>query len=147
MVEDNCINEKPKISGDPSKTCIFCKIIAGEIPCYKVFENDELLAFLDISPRNKGHTLLVPKKHSRWVWDMQEEYSKVSGQIANALKKAFSTDYVVSFVMGEEVHHAHLHLVPRFEGDGHGPLVDLKAIKEVGSEEMQAIAAKIAGNL
>ena len=124
-------------------TCIFCKIINEDIPCHKVYEDAQFLAFLDIRPTNQGHTLLVPKKHYRWVWDIKEEYSNPANKIALALKKAFNTDYIVSFVMGDEVPHAHIHLVPRHENDGHGALIDLKNIKIISPEEMKKIAAKI----
>ncbi|MBT3297923.1 HIT family protein [archaeon] len=123
--------------------CIFCKIIKGEIPCYKVYEDDQFFAFLDIRPTNKGHCLVVPKNHYRWVWDVNEDYSKIVNKIANAQKKAFETSWVVSFVMGEEVPHAHIHLVPRFENDGHGPLINLESVKEFSKEEMQEFATRI----
>ncbi len=123
--------------------CIFCKIIAGEIPSYKVYENDNFFAFLDIRPLNSGHCLVIPKKHYRWVWDIVEEYSVVVNKIANALKKAFSIDYVQSIVMGDEVDHAHIHLIPRFPDDGHRGLVDFGKVKEISEEEMKEIAEKI----
>ncbi len=125
------------------ENCIFCKIIAGDIPCYKVYEDQEFLGFLDITPRNKGHALLIPKKHYRWVWDIQENYSNPANKIATALKKAFDTDLIVSFMIGNEVEHAHIHLVPRFEGDGHGALINESLKREVSKEEMTNIAKKI----
>lgn len=125
--------------------CIFCKIIAGKIPSYKVYEDENFFAFLDIRPLNSGHTLVIPKKHYRWVWDVENigEYFKVIKRIANAIKKALNTDYVVSLVFGEEVPHAHVWLVPRFENDGHGGAIDLKNIKTIDEEEMKNIAEKI----
>ncbi|MBR9683620.1 HIT family protein [Candidatus Woesearchaeota archaeon] len=123
--------------------CIFCKIAQKEIPADIVYEDEQFLAFLDNTPRNPGHTLIIPKKHYRWVWDMEEESSQVTNKIANALKKAFNTDLVISFVLGEEVPHAHIHLIPRFPDDGHGTLIDLKNIKDISQEEMSEIAKKI----
>ena len=125
------------------ENCIFCKIIKGEIPCYKVYEDENFLSFLDIRPTNKGHTLVIPKKHYRWVWDIEEDYSKTTNKVALALKKAFDTDYVVSFVMGDEVPHAHIHLVPRQEGDGHGALINLRNTKELSEEEFKEVVDKI----
>ncbi len=125
------------------ENCIFCKIVKGEIPCHKVFESDDFIAFLDIRPKVKGHCLVIPKKHYRWVWDVEEDYSVPNNKVANALKKAFNTDYVVSFVMGDEVPHAHIHLAPRQEDDGHGSLIDLEKGADVSDEEMQEIATKI----
>lgn len=127
--------------------CIFCKIAKGEIPSYKVYEDPYFLAFLDITPRNPGHTLVVTKKHFRWVWDVDDKTTEKQGvvvkKIANALKKALNTNLVISFVIGEEVQHAHTHLVPRFPDDGHGTLIDLKNKKQISKEEMQQIGEKI----
>ncbi|MGB9598503.1 MAG: HIT family protein [Minisyncoccales bacterium] len=127
------------------ESCIFCKIVKGEIPCYKVFENKKFLAFLDINPRNEGHTLVIPKEHFRWVWDVLYlgEYFEVVGKIAQAIQKAMKTDFVVSFIIGEEVPHAHIHLVPRFLQDGHGALINLSLIRKVEKEKMEKIAKDI----
>lgn len=123
--------------------CIFCKITRKEIPAEIVYEDKDFLAFLDIKPRNPGHVLVVPKKHYRWVWEIKEEYSCFVNKVANALKKAFGTELVVSFVIGDEINHAHIHLVPRFGGDGHGSLIDLSKVKEISAEERKRIAEKI----
>ncbi|MDP2909358.1 MAG: HIT family protein [Nanoarchaeota archaeon] len=126
-------------------SCIFCKIAKGEIPCHKVYEDKDFLAFLDIKPLNPGHTLVIPKKHFRWVWDVPniDKYYMVVGEIANAMKKAFGTDYVVSLVFGEEVPHAHVWLVPRFKEDGHGGSIRLENVKKLSDEEMRESAEKI----
>ncbi|TSD01990.1 MAG: Hit-like protein involved in cell-cycle regulation [Parcubacteria group bacterium Athens0714_25] len=125
--------------------CVFCKIANGEIPSHKVYEDGDFMAFLDVRPLNAGHTLVIPKKHYRWVWDVPNigEYYQVVGKIANAIKKAFDTEYVVSLVFGEEVLHAHVWLVPRFDGDGHGSAINLKNIKELSEDEMKKTAEKI----
>ncbi|OGF27071.1 hypothetical protein A2303_04330 [Candidatus Falkowbacteria bacterium RIFOXYB2_FULL_47_14] len=125
--------------------CVFCKIAAGEIPCHKVFEDDGFLAFLDITPRNPGHVLVIPKKHYRWVWDVPDigAYFTAVGKIANALRRAMGTEWVVSAVFGEEVVHAHVWLVPRFSGDGHGGSLDPGNVKKISADEMKEIAEKI----
>jgi len=125
--------------------CVFCKIAKGEISSYKVYEDEKFIAFLDIKPRNPGHTLVIPKEHFRWVWDVPYlgEYFEVVGKIANAIRKAMQTDWVVSLVLGEEIPHAHIWLVPRFKNDGHGGSIDLSNIKEISKEEMEKIAQKI----
>jgi len=125
--------------------CIFCKIIKGDIPSHKVYEDDDFFAFLDIRPLNPGHTLVIPKKHFRWVWDVSNigDYYKVVGKIANAIKKAFKTDYVVSLVFGEEVPHAHVWLIPRLENDGHGSSINPDNIKKLSDEEMKEAAENI----
>jgi histidine triad (HIT) family protein len=136
--------------------CVFCKIIAGDLPCYKVYEDKNFLAFLDIRPLNPGHVLVVPKKHLRWVWDMEikkestpniGEYFMAVGKLAKAIKKAFGTDYVASLVFGEEVPHAHVWLIPRLKNDGHGMAIDLNNIKKLSDREMVAAQEKIIANL
>ena len=129
--------------------CVFCKIAKGEIPSYKVYEDEKFIAFLDIKPRNPGHTLVIPKQHFRWVWDVPYlgEYFQVVGKVANAIRRAMNTEWVVSLVLGEEVPHAHIWLVPRFKGDGHGSSIDLSNIKEISKKEMERIAEKIKGEI
>lgn len=125
--------------------CVFCKIVKKEIPAFIVYEDDSFLAFLDINPRNPGHCLVIPKKHYRWVWDVDDiaQYYKVIQKIANGIRRALSTEWIVSLVLGEEVPHAHVWLVPRFPNDGHGASIKLDKIKKISKEEMQRIAEKI----
>ena len=125
--------------------CIFCKIVKGEVPSYKVYEDENFFAFLDINPRNPGHTLVIPKKHYRWVWDVDDScgYFETVKIVANALKKAMNTKYVVSGIAGKEVPHAHIHLIPRMKGDGHGEFIDQNKFVKIPKEEMERIAAKI----
>lgn len=100
--------------------CIFCKIVAGEIPSHKVYENDNFLAFLDIRPLSPGHTLIIPKEHYRWVWDVPQAgtYFEVAQKVALAQKKAFNVDQVCSKIMGDEIHHAHIWVYPRKDTEG-----------------------------
>ena len=96
--------------------CIFCKIIKGEIPCQKVYEDDKFLAFLDINPIAIGHTLLIPKTHYRWVYDIPNfgEYWQVAQKIAVDIKNsALNPEYISFITMGNEVEHAHIHIIPR----------------------------------
>lgn len=126
--------------------CIFCSIVEGKLPSYTVFEDDSSIAFLDINPFVKGHTLVVPKKHSRWIWDSDEnEYvnlMKSVRHVAQKLKKTFGTDWIQVVVAGKEVHHTHVHLLPRMEDDGH-PEIPTKPIQQPGKEEMREIQMKI----
>jgi len=125
--------------------CIFCKIVKGEIPSYKIYEDKDFLAFLDINPRNPGHCLVIPKKHYRWVWDIEniDEYYKIVGKIANAIRKAFDTEQVASVIWGEEIPHAHVWLVPRFTDDGLENPFREGTVKKLSKEEMDSIAKKI----
>lgn len=97
---------------DPN--CIFCKLASGEIPCEKVYEDENFIAFLDIHPQGAGHTQIIPKNHYRWVWDVPNigAYFEVAGKIANAQRKAFHTDWILSKIVGDEVPHAHIWVYP-----------------------------------
>ncbi len=94
--------------------CIFCKIVNKEIPAHIVYEDEIFLAFLDINPQSPGHTQVIPKKHYRWVWDVPNtsEYFEIAKKIALAQRKAFNTDFVLSRIVGDEVHHAHIWVFP-----------------------------------
>lgn len=96
------------------KDCIFCKIINGELPSYKIYEDDEFLAFLDIFPPVEGYTLVVPKKHYRWVWDVENigRYFEVCKKIALHFQKVTKNKLVFSMTIGEEVPHAHVRIIP-----------------------------------
>lgn len=126
---------------------IFCKIINGEIPCYKIAEDENFFAFLDINPVNWGHTLVVPKREEDYIFDLSDE--ELSGMIvftkrvAQAIKTAIPCKKVGMTVLGLEVAHAHIHLVPmKSEGD-----MDFhKKITEPDTEKMKQIAAAISEN-
>ncbi len=93
--------------------CIFCKIVDGELPHYKIHENADFLAFLDISQLVKGHTLVIPKKHYRFIWDIEKssKFFNFAQKIANSFRdKGFK--FVDCLAMGRMVKHAHLHLIP-----------------------------------
>jgi len=94
--------------------CIFCKIIEGKIPSFKIFEDDNYLAFLDISQFTRGHTLVIPKKHYRFVWDIEDidGYFSFVKKIAEHYKNDLGFKYVDSLIFGRLVHHAHTHLLP-----------------------------------
>lgn len=95
---------------------IFLKIIAGEIPSHKVAENEHFLAFLDINPLAKGHTLVIPKKEIDYIFDMDDtwysEFQLFAKQVAHAIKKVIPCEKIGVAVIGLEVAHAHIHLVP-----------------------------------
>jgi histidine triad (HIT) family protein len=97
---------------DPN--CIFCKIVAKEIPAEIVYEDDKFLAFLDIHPRSAGHTLVIPKDHYRWVWDIPNagEFFEVVKKIALSEKKAFNQEIILGHIEGKDVFHAHFWVFP-----------------------------------
>lgn len=95
---------------------IFTRIVSGEIPCYKVAENDQFLAFLDISPLRKGHTLVIPKTEVDYIFDMEDdllaEMILFSKKVSKKIKTVFPCKKVGIAVIGLEVPHAHIHLIP-----------------------------------
>lgn len=101
--------------------CIFCKIIKGEIPSNKVYEDRNFLVFLDIKPVNHGHLLVTPKKHIVWMQEAEDkiiaEIFKLSKRMMLALKKGLKCDYVQVSIIGNEVPHFHVHLIPRYKSD------------------------------
>ncbi len=95
---------------------IFTRIINGEIPCYKIAEDEHFIAFLDIRPMQKGHTLVIPKKEIDYIFDLDDEtYNGLHAfakRVAIALKKAIPCVRIGTMVIGDEVPHAHIHLIP-----------------------------------
>ena len=125
-------------------TTIFSKIIAGDIPSYKIAEDDKFYAFLDINPMTKGHTLVVPKQETDYIFDLDDallaEMVIFSKRVALAIEKAISCKRVGMMVIGLEVPHAHIHLVPiQSEGDLNLSNPKLK----LSSDEFIEIADKI----
>lgn len=102
------------------ENCIFCKIVAGDIPATKVYEDENFLAFLDIHPQAPGHVQVIPKTHYTWVWDVPNagEYFELVKKIAKAQQKAFSTEWILSKIIGDEVPHAHIWVFPSDEAKG-----------------------------
>ena len=125
--------------------CIFCKIVNGAIPCYKIWEDDNHLAFLDIHPIKEGHTMVIPKIHHPYIFEMpDDELSNLtiaSKKVAQILKKVFQpkTGKIGSMVYGLDVDHTHIHLVPI---DKSGDL-SFKNATPASKEELEATLQKI----
>jgi histidine triad (HIT) family protein len=127
---------------------VFTKIVNGEIPCYKVAETTDFLAFLDINPLVKGHTLVIPKKEIESLFDLEDEqyiglllFSKI---IAQAIQKSFTCEKVGMSVIGLEVPHAHIHLMPL---NSMSDMDFFKSRISGTSEDLEAIASLIRSNL
>ena len=123
---------------------IFSKIVAGEVPCFKVAEDDNYLAFLDITPLRRGHVLVIPKKETDYIFDLSDE--SISGifvfskKVAHSIKKAFPCKKVGVTIIGLEVPHAHIHLIPM------NSMADMNFAQEklvLGNDELAEIADKI----
>jgi histidine triad (HIT) family protein len=106
--------------------CIFCKIVKGEIPSSKIYEDEEVLAFMDLFPVNRGHALIIPKEHYENLLEMDEEIvakvSKIVRKVAEAVKKGVNAEGINisqsnGKVAGQEIMHTHFHVIPRFKED------------------------------
>lgn len=96
--------------------CLFCKIVSGEIPSYKIYEDDKYLAFLDIAQFTQGHTIIIPKKHFRFIWDIENvgEFYEFAVKVANYYR-SLGYEFIDSASFGRLIPHAHYHLVPNKE--------------------------------
>jgi histidine triad (HIT) family protein len=127
---------------------LFSKIVSGEIPCYKIAENDKFLAFLDINPLVKGHTLIIPKKEIDYIFDIEDDLYKelfmFAKKVAHSIKKCCNCERVGMAVIGLEVPHAHIHLVPMksiYDINFSNPKLKLS------SDELKMIAERIASKV
>jgi len=109
--------------------CIFCKIVAGQVPCHKIYENDFVMAFLDIFPHAKGHTVIIPKKHfsalNEWTAEEWQKFSESLRLVSELVRRVLKPDGMNIGVndqpaAGQVVPHVHWHIFPRWEGDGGG---------------------------
>jgi len=131
--------------------CVFCKIITGDIPSHKVYEDDDVFAFLDIQPANPGHALIVTKKHYPTLVETPDEelgrlfvIAKKVGQAASAAAVAADFNIIVNNgpAAGQIIPHVHVHAIPRFKDDGHKHW----AKKSVSPEQMGEVAAKMSAS-
>ena len=126
---------------------IFTKIIEGEIPCYKIAEDDQFIAFLDVNPNAEGHTLCVPKQEINKIFDMEEDHylalMKFSRTIAKALEKSVECKRIGMSIIGLEVPHVHVHLIPLTEMDD----VRFQRKVNLSKEAFEDLANRIKSNL
>jgi len=142
--------DKKKMT-EENKDCIFCKIVKGEIPAVKVYEDEKVIAIPDINPYAKGHIMVIPKEHSRWVWNMKkEEYIYLMEKVkylAEVLRKAFNVEWIEEVIAGIGVPHTHIHLLPRKENDGLGEVPTKPLDPKPTEQEQKKIIEKIKENL
>jgi len=150
---------KEETSGTGEKSgggCLFCRIIAGEIPCKKVHEDANTFSFLDINPRNPGHTLVVPKRHCGTIFDMSEkEVGKLfesARLVAEGVRKGVKADGL-SVVQsngnaaGQVVSHMHVHLIPRFNTEGPISLEGVLSVKKMPEQNLDQMASSISRSI
>ncbi len=125
--------------------CAFCKIVNHELPEFKIYEDENYLAFLSIDPKAIGHTILIPKKHYRWVHELPEagEFFETGKKVALACMKGLNAKTVSFLTLGMQVPHAALWIIPRNEGDHHGKLLDFSVHLHFSKEQYEAIAERI----
>ena len=132
--------------------CIFCKIVKGEIPSFKVYEDEQVFAFEDINPISPGHTLIIPKKHAQDLWEISDDdlsaVHSASKKIIDAIKDVLRPSGVACLQLNgpganQVVLHYHLHLIPRIAGDPELPVVNWE-LKEGDMEAIKETADKIA---
>jgi histidine triad (HIT) family protein len=125
---------------------IFTKIIKGEIPAYRIYEDDDVLAFLDIHPIVPGHTLVIPKKQTEFIWDLSDEdYQKLMAavkKIALHLRETLDVSYVGEKVVGTDIPHAHVHLIPFNKDTEYDRMPD--QVEDPDHEALAVMAKKIA---
>ncbi len=126
--------------------CIFCKIVAGELPSYKVYEDETYMAFMDVFPRTKGHVLVIPKTHYQWVYNVPEfgEYFEIAKQVAIKVQNVVQSDFVSFVTVGEAVPHAHIHILPQMLGKKQG--ITFTEVLSISKEEIEQLAAQISNN-
>jgi histidine triad (HIT) family protein len=129
--------------------CIFCKIVTGLAPSYRVMEDEHAVAFLDIAPATPGHTLIVPREHARDLWELSEdacaEVARLVHRVSSLLRAALTPDglsvtHATGEAAGQDVFHFHAHVVPRWQGD------DLRVMwssSRASSQELQEVLARV----
>jgi len=130
--------------------CVFCKIVDGEIPSYKVYEDDNVYAFLDINPLTKGHTVVIPKNHSETLMDLEDDQvnnlflaiKRISQHLEKVLEPAgLNIGINMRKYAGQVVDHLHVHILPRFEGDNGGSIHSI--VNNPPKETLEEILDKV----
>lgn len=134
--------------------CIFCKIIAGEIPSYCVYEDEDFKAILDVNPSARGHVIILPKEHAANIFELPDEYAAkvmvVAKKIAKAVKETYHCDGINILqnngeAAGQTVFHLHVHVIPRFDGDTDTINIGWKPMDT--PEDLPAVAEQIKAHL
>ncbi len=144
-------NQKPS-----EENCVFCKIIKGEIPYYKIYEDDLTLAFLDIEPFDKGHTLIIPKKHFENIQTLDDEYAAQILITGRELVKVYEEELDIAgfnffqnngYFAGQRVMHYHMHLLPRYKNSYQGGISSLQKMHDepykTNKQELESLSQQL----
>lgn len=133
--------------------CVFCAIVRGKVPSVKVFEDENMIAFMDYKPITKGHILIAPKKHVELLTELDDglaaEMIVVAKRLGKALKKSRLNCHAVNYIMsdgaeaGQRIFHAHMHVIPRYRGDGFGLRMPERDEDETDVKKLERYAARI----
>ncbi|MFH1785900.1 MAG: HIT family protein [Candidatus Micrarchaeota archaeon] len=133
--------------------CIFCMIIRGKLPSTTVYEDDNMLAFMDIKPINQGHVLVIPKKHTDLLTELDDrlvgQMLIMAKKIGKGLKKSKLNCRGINYILadgaeaGQDIFHVHMHIIPRYRGDGFGFKLPSRDVDETSQERLEKIALKI----
>jgi len=133
--------------------CVFCGIIRGKVPCVKVFEDENLVAFMDYKPITKGHILIAPKRHTELLTELEDNLAGdmivLAKKVGKALKKSKLNCHAVNYIMsdgaeaGQRIFHVHMHVIPRYRGDGFGLRMPERDDEEADVKKLERTAAKI----
>ncbi|MBU1876137.1 MAG: HIT family protein [Nanoarchaeota archaeon] len=128
------------------ENCVFCKIIDGDIPCYKIYEDDDFLAFLDVKPHAKGHSVVIPKKHGETIFDLDDNLlQKVTVIVKRVMERiqevlnpdGFNVGWNHNTAGGQVVPHLHIHIMPRWNSDGGGSMHSI--VKNPGDMSVEEV--------
>ncbi len=125
--------------------CVFCQIVAGKLPKFLLYEDADFMSFLDINPINRGHALVIPKTHYRWVHQVEKfgPFWEIAKKIAEAQIVALKADHVNFATLGYGNSHAKIHIIPRFVGDDLGDFIDWTKSKALTEHEMEEVARSL----
>jgi len=128
-----------------SNQCIFCLIVQKEKPCFQMYEDDLFFGFLDTHPLNPGNTLLIPKIHYRWVYDVPQfgAFFETAKKIGLAIQKATKCHSINFLTLGYQIQHAHIRIISRFKNDGHENGILLYEVKKISDNKMKELATSI----
>jgi len=128
--------------------CTFCKIAKNQATNWKIYENEKYMVIIPFDAHAWGHLLVIPKKHYRWTSDVDDpEFWQLTNKMSKLIKKTYNSKFILGLQHGIGVPHAHNHLIPRFDGDGHGEVLDDEKVFRFSKEEKDKMLLELKSNL